>query len=160
MKDILFVIAGIATVGIAPLTAGAGEGEIIILREVPPRPAYRQGVPGPVVSKVNASPSQQVFDGLEGTAAFRELSDEEIALIGGEQGLAGTVRTMGVTPATLHSLGVRTGGLVPGGASGVLGGMNALIGGAGVGGSVSQATQGIDKTVNGMLGSLPIGGMK
>lgn len=160
MKTLLFIAASTATVLLTPGSTSAGEGEIILLREVPPRVAYRQAPPGPVISKANASPRQQVVDALDGTAAGRELTDDEFAQVGAGTPGVGANNPTAAMPATLGSVGVHGGGsTVPGGASGVLGGMNALIGGAG-GGAVGRATQDLGKNISGMLGSLPAGATK
>lgn len=153
---ILLRIAAIAPF-LVPCIAGAGEGEIIILREVSPRVAYRESQPGPVISKANASPRQQVLDALDGAASGRELSDDEFALVGTGKPAGGGNSPIAAISGTLGAAGASGGGTTaPGGASGVLGGMNALIGAAG-GGTVGRATQDIGKTVNSMVGSMPAG---
>ena len=147
---ILLRLAAIAPI-LVPCVAGADKGEIIILREVPPRVAYREAPPGPVVSKANASPRQQVLDALDGATSGRELTDDEFALVGTGKPAGGGNSPVAAISGTLGAAG--GGGTVPGGASGVLGGMNALIGAAG-GGAVVRATQDIGKTVNSVLGNL------
>jgi hypothetical protein len=158
MRTLLCIAASTATVLLLPwpASASAGEGEIILLREVPPRIAYREATPGPVISKVNASPRQQVINALDGTTAGRELSDDEFAQVGTGKPALGGDGPISTLPAALGSAGLNLGGgTIAGGASANLGGMNALIG-AGAG-AVGQATQGIGRTVNGMLGSMPAG---
>jgi hypothetical protein len=109
-----------------------------------------------VISKVNASPRQQVINALDGTTAGRELSDDEFAQVGTGKPALGGDGPISTLPAALGSAGLNLGGgTIAGGASANLGGMNALIG-AGAG-AVGQATQGIGRTVNGMLGSMPAG---
>lgn len=155
---ILLRIAAIAPF-LAPCIAGADEGEIIILREVSPRVAYREAQPGPVISKANVSPRQQVLDALDGAASGRELTDDEFALVDTGKPADGGNSPIAAISGTLDAAGARAGGggtTAPGGASGVLGGMNALIGAAG-GGTVGRATQDIGKTVNSMVGSMPAG---
>ncbi len=154
MKTLLSIVT--LTSLLVPGIAGADKGEIIILREVPPRIAYREAPPGPVISKANASPRQQVIDALDGATSGRELTDDEFALVGAGKPATGANSPIAAMSGTLATGGANGGGTAPGGASGVLGGMNALIG-AGGGGAVGRATQDIGKNVNGMLGSMPVG---
>ncbi len=159
MKTLLGLAA--ASLLASPGPAAAGEGEIVLLREVPPRIAYREAPPGPVISKANASPRDQVLGSLGEAGIGRELTDEEFAQVGVGKPVAGGNGPVGAVPATLGSAGIGGGGAgqAPGGVTGVLGGMNTLIGGAG-GGAVGRATQDLGKNIGGMLGSLPAGATK
>ena len=60
----LAVCAGV-TFAVTPAPSAQGqEGEIIVLRQVPPRVAYRQGLPAPPVT-VRMSPAREVLAGAD-----------------------------------------------------------------------------------------------
>lgn len=137
-------------------------GEIVVLRDVPPRIAYRPAPPGiPVL--VDAGPEEEVLGalgvsggGLALVEGIGELTDHEIAAVVAETGT--TVLTQGqggmdlLTGNEGRSLAGGAGVLGPNGPfAGVLSGGG---GGGLVGATVQRATAGIAGTINGALGAV------
>lgn len=84
---------GMGTVSMASL---AGDGVVVVMREVPPRPAYRAGEPGHAVA-ADVSPDDQVVRAVGGQRANllpTELSDGDF---------------VSVSTGNPHGLGVLTG---------------------------------------------------
>ncbi len=139
-------------------------GEMVLLRAVPARPAYRMAPPGMALI-VDPSPKNELARalGTGAAAAPGELSDDEYASLGA--GMAGGTGHAGHGQTTVERV---TGAAVNGnlrslgGDEGVLGGTGGLartIGGPL--GTVGNATRGIGDQVRGALAQLPLpaGGM-
>lgn len=135
-----------AHVGVHP-----GKGEMVLLRDVSARPAYRPAPPG-IALIVDPTPNREINASL-GTG---EMSDDEFA------GMAtGPVDANGV-PASLpaqivdRALGGSVGGLA--GANGSLSGDGIARGIGGVTGTLGGATRSIAPTITGALSQFPLGG--
>lgn len=158
--------AGALAVGqLVVAQAYAGDGQVIILREVPYQLATGVRHTGRV-SAVNVSPESQVRSMLGGALspsgnAVTELTDRESSAIAGRvqsgtgataSGLQNNLVNEGLASRTLS--GVQGSAFAP---TGALGSLTAGIG-AGVGGSVGRATDALSNTLNGTM--LHAGGMK
>ncbi|HYQ23554.1 hypothetical protein [Stenotrophomonas sp.] len=130
-------------------------GEIVLLRDVPARPAYRMAPPG-VALIADPKPQHEIATalGTGGAGGMDELSDDDYAGLGAGQ--SGPVAAPGGTTVervTHQALG----GTLGRSSDGALGG-NAL-GGAMSGplGAVGNTTRGIGDTVRGALAQFPLG---
>ncbi len=148
-----------------PPAALAGEGEIIILRKVPPRPAIRDAPPAPPLA-VRTAPDIDLsavnrISGvvLDSTAAIRPLSDREAASISAEPviGSGLPAKTSKLGPSVLDALGQRRGGT--GSDRAGIGGTR-LFGGAtpatslrGTGGTIRRATGGLGVAIGKAVGT-------
>ncbi|NWK80135.1 hypothetical protein [Aquitalea sp. LB_tupeE] len=99
------------------LTLAAGDGDIIIGREVPSRSAIRQGDPSPDVSKVSASPAEVIVGGTRQVVSIGGQAGEMVlgAVHGSVNNLAGPLPGLSATPLTVLSV---TAAARPGTASG------------------------------------------
>jgi len=147
---VIYVLAGLAPAILAK-EASAADGDIIILREVPPRTAYRPG-PGELPIRAMANPgadTKAAVRGLTQSGAWvgRELTNKDIASVVTGQGVIGGPDPMGLD---LITNGVRTGAMsgarstgrtpyssvgsmltgAPGGGGGVAGAVNGAVGSA------------------------------
>lgn len=144
--------------GVAPARADTdtrnpppGYGFITILREVPPQPVLRHQPPGEAHGTY-AAPDVAALPALE------ELSDGEAGIVSayvtggtGAAGDAGAITQHAAGAATQGTRDPNTGALGPG-LDQALGGVAGH--GAGIGHSVSQATQGLGAAVTGATASL------
>lgn len=134
--------------------AHADESEIVLMREVPPRVAYRPAAPGPVSAGVTlTSPAARVVDAASGVGspvtglAESELSDAEAAGIAGgtlESPLRGLAESDHAVTRSGTGAGVDSGLALNNGLAGPGTGIGHV-----VGGPVKQAT--------GHLGSAVLG---
>lgn len=153
----LIVLTAAAMPSAAASAAGARAGvtpepgEIVLLREVGARPAYRPAPPG-LGLIVDATPNREVHGAL-GTG---ELSDADFAAISSGNGasVAGTAAVVERSVGSAMAVGLGTGGVNHEGA--VSGGR---FGGAISGpiGTVGATTRGIGAQVTGALSRFPLG---
>ncbi|KAF1691280.1 hypothetical protein [Pseudoxanthomonas koreensis] len=127
------------------------KGEMVLLRDVSARPAYRPAPPG-IALIVDPKPNREVH----GTLGTGEMSDDEFAeLSSGQLQVAAADRTSMPTQLTDRavqgSLGRTTG------PDGVLSGSGFISTVGGATGSVTGATRGIAPTVTGALSHFPLG---
>lgn len=147
---------GVALIGAAVLLAVSrdsqgADGEIVVVRSVPPRIAYRNTTPGPVESRVQTSPRSQVQEAISGTGGAIELSDRDIA--GFHVSQTASQHESQTMESTLAS------GFTAPRAGGTVAPMLSSIGGSGAS-AVSQlgeTTQGVGRTVIGITLTLPLG---
>ncbi|WP_313343321.1 hypothetical protein [Stenotrophomonas sp.] len=129
-------------------------GEMVLLRDVSARPAYRPAPPGMALI-AEPSPKREVANALGTPAGMDELSDDDYASLGSSTG-AGvghpqtTVERVTGTTVT-NSLGNVTGD------GGVLAGNSLSNSINGPMGAVGNATRGIGDQVRGALGQFPLG---
>lgn len=134
--------------------AHADDGEIVLMREVPPRVAYRTAAPGPVsAGVVLTSPAARVVDATSGVGgavtglAESELSDAEAAGVAGgtlESPLRGLAESGHSVTRSGTGAGADSGLALNNGLAGPGSGIGHTVGGA-----VNQAT--------GHLGSAVLG---
>lgn len=130
----------------------AQPGEMVLLRDVSARPAYRPAPPG-VALIADPSPRREVDGALGTSSGMDELSDDDYASLGSNAGMSPHQQTTveRVTTGTVNTtLGRAT-------TSGVLSG-NTL--GRSIGGpmgAVGNATRGIGDQVRGALAQFPLG---
>lgn len=131
----------------------AQPGEMVLLRDVPTRPAYRPAPPG-VALIADPSPKREVGQALGTSTGMDELSDDDYAALGSNSG-AGSVHA----PTTIERVTGTTVTHALGGATdnGVLSGnqLSGAIGGPM--GAVGGATRGIADQVRGALAQFPLG---
>jgi hypothetical protein len=138
------------------LDAAAGDGVIVLEREVPERIAYREGAPGPAVW-VDVSPDDKVGQALSTQlVGYRstELGDAEFASITtgsslASNGLAGHGSSIGLSDARFGSYDMN-------GAGGVSGAVQLIVPVVvgSFGGAVGGATGRVGGTVTGVLNGL------
>jgi hypothetical protein len=150
----------LATVSLPALASGARQGvtprhgEMVLLREVSTRHAYRQQPPGMAVI-VDPSPQRELSRTLGTATGMEELSDGDYAALGAgapmhAQGQPGTV-----SQVTSHAVNGSLGRVL--GRDGVMSG-NRLGGSiSGPMGNVGRATAGIGDHVRGALAQFPLG---
>ncbi|SEK83711.1 hypothetical protein SAMN05428989_0901 [Pseudoxanthomonas sp. GM95] len=156
---VLLLLLGIsATAPAAEARRGvnASGGEIVLLRDVSARPAYRPAPPG-VALIVNPSPQRELAGAL-GTRApsdLGELSDEEYAAF--DSGASGALQVRDQTTVermTRQNLAGPLGTLANGDGGGNT--VNQMVGG--VTGSIGGATRGVADQVTGALAQFPMMG--
>jgi len=148
-----------------PVGAGARQGvygvpgEMVLIRDVATRPAYRPAPPG-VATIANPSPARELARTLGTDDGFAELSDDDYASMGSSAGTLGLAGGHGGTPTTVERM---TGTAVTGtlghlaGSDGLLSGNNLNQSINGPVGAVRTATGGIGDTVMGALSQFPLG---
>ena len=148
-----------------PIGAGARQGvdatrgEMVLIRDVATRPAYRPAPPG-VALIANPSPQREVARTLGSDDGFAELSDDDYASMGANASLQGVGEHGGRPPTTVERM---TGTAVTGtlgrvaGSDGLLNGNNLSHTINGSVGAVGNATRGIGDTVMGALSQFPMG---
>lgn len=159
LRIILLVLAALPPVASA---SGARQGvkpqpgEIVLLRDVSTRPAYRPAPPG-IALIADPSPRRELASALGTEAGLTELSDDEYAAMGSGAAAPAT----GAPRTTVERL---TGAMLVGGTRGGVSGSDALGSGGtlaqGIGvpvGAVGQATRGIGEQVMGALSHFPLG---
>lgn len=141
------VLPGTVVAADAHRAVQAKPGEIVMLRNVATRPAYRQAPPGMALI-VNPSPKHEIDSAL-GTG---ELSDADYASLDASPGAGQTHAT-----TVEHMVGNALGGALGAGPSGrnevASNGMSQVI--AGPMGAVGGTTRGIGDQVQGALSALP-----
>ncbi len=142
----LAAVAADAHVGVHPK-----HGEMVLLRDVSARPAYRPAPPG-IALIVDPTPTRELADAL-GTG---ELSDDDFAALSSGQQLA-PQRASAAAPGALA-------GQVLSGTLGRATGEGGALSGSGFGrtigvpmGAVGNATRGIGDHINSALAQFPLG---
>lgn len=128
-------------------------GEIVLLRDVSARPAYRPAPPG-VALIADPSPRREVDGALGTSTGMDELSDDDYASLGSNAGTASPHHPTTVERVTTGTVNNTLGRATT---SGVLSG-NSL--GRSIGGpmgAVGNATRGIGDQVRGALAQFPLG---
>lgn len=135
----------------------AGDGEIVVVRQVSPRSAFVAGDNGPVRVGVNPSPENAInsslgLDKSRGGIVRSELADADIAGVASGTPMHANRATSATHAATMNVIGgTNAGG--PGNATrGVLvGGGGGIVGAAGVnaGGAVQRGTQQLNSILTG-----------
>lgn len=140
-----------------PSIALAGDGQIVIVREVPPRNAFVKGDPAVPVS-VNPSPAKAVnsalgLDQTRGGTVRRELTDADISGVSSGTPMHTNRATFAAQEITLQAV---AGGSAEAGSpghavSGVLRGTGGFAGSAGMnaGGAVQRGTQQLNRIMTG-----------
>ncbi len=155
----LWLMAVVLTAPVAAHASGARQGvkaqpgEIVLLRDVSTRPAYRPAPPGMALI-ADPSPKREVGQALGTSTGMDELSEDDYAALGSNTGSGvGHAQTTieRVTGNTVNStLGkVTDSGMLSGGQfSNAIGGPM---------GAVTGATRGIGDQVRGALAQFPLG---
>ena len=142
----------IALEGLYAAPVIAGDGVIILQRDVPVRHAVREGAPGRVTSSIDVSPDdkvQQMVNGSRAGARSTELGDADFANIS-----TGAPQITGMTADQSNLVGLTNDQLNSHGLSGsTTSGIAPMITG-GVGGAVGGATSHINNGVAGVTGAL------
>ena len=137
-----------AHVGVHP-----AKGEMVLLRNVSARPAYRPAPPG-IALIVNPKPNREINASL-GTG---EISDDEFAAMSSghldANGAPASLPGQMVARAMQGSIGGLTGGV----GTGVVSGDGIARGVGGVTGTLGGATRSIAPTITGALSQFPVGG--
>ena len=128
-------------------------GEIVLLRDVSARPAYRPAPPG-VALIADPSPKREVAGALGTPTGMDELSDDDYASLGSNTGIAAGHQQTTVERVTTSTINNTLGKATT---SGVLSGsaLGRSIGGPM--GAVGNATRGIGDQVRGALAQFPLG---
>jgi hypothetical protein len=151
-------IAALLTPMFWPDSVRAGDGTIVVVRQVSPRSAFYAGDNGPVRVSVNPSPEQAIdsslgLDKSRGGIVRSELADADIAGVASGTPMHANRATSATHAATMHVIGgtdaggsgnVARGALGGGGGGGIVGaaGMNA-------GGAVQRGTQQLNSILTG-----------
>lgn len=155
----LWLLAAVLVLPTAAQASGARQGvnakpgEIVLLRDVSARPAYRPAPPGMALI-ANPSPRSEVGQALGTSSGMDELSEDDYAALGSSAGTGvahGQTTIERVTGTTVNStLGkVTDNGMLSGGQ------FSSAIGGPM--GAVGSATRGIGDQVRGALAQFPLG---
>lgn len=132
-------------------------GEIVLLRDVAARPAYRMAPPGMALI-ADPKPKQEIAAALGsgGSNGMDELSDDDYAGLGAGQTGVGSAAHGGTTVerVTQQALGSTLGRS----SDGMLGGSSLSGAMSGPLGAVGNTTRGIGDTVRGALAQFPLGG--
>lgn len=164
-KRRMFLVASLAALAVCPVlvhASGARQGvtqkpgEIVLLRDVHTRTAYRPAPPG-VALIADPSPQREVGAALGTSNGMAELSDDDFAGLGAGQAVhtphAGTTTVERVTSTALGGavgrLGSSNGGIISG--NQISGAMSGPLG------AVGNTTRGIGDTVRGALAQFPMG---
>jgi len=154
-----WVVAALLLAPAAVQASGARQGvkpqpgEIVLLRDVSARPAYRPAPPG-VALIADPSPRREVSGALGTPNGMDELSDDDYASLGSNAGTASPHHPTTVERVTTGTVNNTLGRATT---SGVLSG-NSL--GRSIGGpmgAVGNATRGIGDQVRGALAQFPLG---
>ncbi|HEY0333981.1 MAG TPA: hypothetical protein VGC74_09765 [Stenotrophomonas sp.] len=147
----------------APVGAGARvgiqgqSGEMVLLRDVATRPAYRPAPPG-IALIANPSPTRELSNTLGTDDGFAELSDDDFAAMGSGNGAVGAVPQPGHTTTvermTNGVVGSTLGRVA--GSDGLLSGNNLSQSINGPVGAVGNTTRGIGDHVLGALSQFPM----
>ena len=153
------VAAAVLLVPAAVQASGARQGvkqqpgEIVLLRDVSARPAYRPAPPG-VALIADPSPRREVAGALGTSTGMDELSDDDYASLGSNAGIASSHHQTTVERVTTGTVNNTLGRATT---SGVLSGntLGRAIGGPM--GAVGNTTRGIGDQVRGALAQFPLG---
>jgi len=159
MASLIVLTACPAVAGASGARQGvnARPGEMVLLRDVHARTAYRPAPPG-IALIADPSPQREVSAALGTSNGMAELSDDDFAGLGAGQGAApahtGSTTVERVTTTALGGavgrLGSGNGGMISGNQiSGALSGPLSAMG---------NSTRGIGDTVRGALAQFPMGG--
>jgi hypothetical protein len=152
-------LAAVMVLPLAATASGARQGvkaqpgEIVLLRDVSTRPAYRPAPPG-IALIAEPSPRREIGQALGTSTGMDELSDDDYASLGSNTGAGaahGSTTIERVTGQTVNNtLGkVTDNGMLSGGQfSNTIGGSM---------GAVGNATRGIGDQVRGALAQFPLG---
>lgn len=124
-------------------------GEMVLLRDVNARSAYRKAPPS-IALIVNPTPNQQL-NGMLGTS---EMSDDDFAAMSTGSPLSALGTQTDIIGVSLGAAGL--GGNTGSAGTGNLGGTLSTTFG-GIGGTVTGATRGIGATVNNAFSQFPLG---
>lgn len=145
----------IALEGLSALPAMAGDGVVILQREVPVRPAIRDGNPGHAVT-IDTSPDDKVQQAVGQSSSIKptELDDTEFAAIstGAAGSLSATSGTAGLSDAGFNAYGLGGVGNSSGSVQSISSTITGAVGGA-VGGATGQLNSGVIATT-GALGGI------
>lgn len=128
----------------------AQKGEMVLLRDVSARTAYRPAPPG-IALIVDPTPNRE----LHATLGTGEISDEEFAQMSSGQQLDTSARGMNM-PAQLTSQAINGSLGRATGANGALSGSGIARSVGGATGAVTGATRGIAPTITGALSQFPM----
>jgi len=151
-------IAALLTPMFWPDSVRAGDGEIVVVRQVSPRSAFVAGDNGPVRTSVNPSPENAInsslgLDKSRGGIVRSELADADIAGVASGTPMHANRATSATHAATMNVIGGTTNAGGPGNATrGVLvGGGGGIVGAAGMnaGGAVQRGTQQLNSILTG-----------
>ena len=152
---LVLAVPGVATASGARQGVKPVPGEIVLLRDVSARPAYRMAPPGMALI-ADPSPRRELATALGVNSGMDELTDDDYAAMG--SGLAPASQVHGTTTFERVTTGVvgSTLGRVAGEGGMLSGGqLSQTIGGPM--GAVGGATRGIADQVKGALAQFPLG---
>lgn len=161
----MFLVASVVALAACPAlvhASGARQGvtprpgEMVLLRDVHARTAYRPAPPGMALI-ADPSPQREIGAALGTSTGMAELSDDDFAGLGASQAAApataGTTTVERVTSTALGGavgrLGSSNGGIISG--NQISGAMSGPLG------AVGNTTRGIGDTVRGALAQFPMG---
>jgi hypothetical protein len=155
----LWLLAAALVVPAAASASGARQGvkaqpgEIVLLRDVSARPAYRPAPPGMALI-ADPSPRREIGHALGTSTGMDELSDDDYASLGSNTGAGIPRNTTTIERVTGHTVNGTLGKVTD---SGMLssGQFSNTIGGPM--GAVGNATRGIGDQVRGALAQFPLG---
>lgn len=130
------IAALLASLCLWPCAVSAGDGQIVVIREVPPRNAFVRGDPGPIRVGVNPSPENEInsalgLDQTRGGTVRRELADSDISGVA-----AGTPAHTGRAVSATQAIS-----------------QQAVVGSSAGGGSAGQAMRGLQSGTGGLTGA-------
>jgi len=136
-KNVIPASIFVALEGLSAVPAIAGDGIVVLQREVPVRPAIREGSPGRAVT-IDTSPNDKVQQAVGQSSSIMptELTDTDFAAIS-----TGTPKSLGIASdaSSLADIGMSGYGLGVAGNAGAVQSVSPMIAGA-VGGAVGAAT--------------------
>lgn len=146
--------------GLSAVSAMAGDGVVIIQREVPVRPAYREGTPGRATS-IDVSPDdkvQQMVHGSQSSLQSTELGDADIASVStdtphGAGVVTDATNINGLSNVQLDSHGLSGAGGTSSALQSILPAMTGSIGSA-VGGATGHVSGGVAGALSGLTGAI------
>lgn len=155
----LWLLTSVLALPIAAQASGARQGvkaqpsEIVLLRDVSARPAYRPAPPGMALI-ADPSPKREVGQALGTQSGMDELSDDDYAALGSNTGTGASHTQTSIERVTGHTVNATLGKVTD---NGVLSGgqLSSAIGGPM--GAVTGATRGIGDQVRGALAQFPLG---
>ncbi|MCF7750972.1 hypothetical protein KQ945_09470 [Bacillus subtilis subsp. subtilis] len=155
----LWLLATTLALPLAAQASGARQGvkaqpgEIVLLRDVSTRPAYRPAPPGMALI-ADPSPRREVSRALGTSTGMDELSDDDYAALGSNTGAGLAHSQTTIERVTGHTVNATLGKVTD---NGMLSGgqLSNAIGGPM--GAVTGATRGIGDQVRGALAQFPLG---
>lgn len=161
-RPLLLIVAGTGLVLSAGLAQASGarqgvtprHGEMVLLRDVSTRPAYRMQPPGMALI-ADPSPRRELAQTLGTPDGMQELDEQDYASLGASPPAALAPASSSVGRITDQALGQSLGRVT--GRDGVLSGDR--LGGAIAGptGAIGRTTGSLANTITGALGQLPMG---